>query len=173
MRAILFAFLFLIIVPGPHIYAGEDRATALMLSLKNVSTSGQLTVEILNRQRTPLRVWEDSNSWGAARWRLLCLRKGVLESYYQNPKQSFLFNEPSFHEVKAGGHVEQELNLNAGDWCGTSHCTAGKDRGVDGRMISFEPGDFIIVIYDVPFTPENLRLDVWYGVAVASLKIPG
>jgi hypothetical protein len=173
MRAMLCAFLVLVIIEHPHVCVGNERVTALTLTLKSVSTSGQVAVDIQNRQRTPLRVWQNSNSWGAARWRLLRLRKGVLESYYQNPEQSFLFNEPSFYEVKAGGHIEQKLDLNAGDWCGSSRCSTTKERGVGGRMVSFEPGDFIIVIYDVPFTPENLRLDVWYGVVVASLQVPG
>ena len=33
----------------------------------------------------------------------------------------------------------------------------------------FEHGDLIVVLYDVPFTPESLRLSVWYGVAVTSV----
>ena len=45
----------------------------LNIRVVDISASGQITVEISNPSDAPVRIWEDSNSWGAARWRVLLL----------------------------------------------------------------------------------------------------
>ena len=40
-----------------------------------VSRAGDIVVEILNVSKKPIKLWKDSNSWGAASWRALLLRK--------------------------------------------------------------------------------------------------
>jgi hypothetical protein len=128
----------------------------LQLSIAQASSSGAAVVRITNASEKPLRMWKDSNSWGAARWRILLIRKGQLHTFFQNPDHDFTRNIPSFNEIAPGASIEQKLNLNDGDW-----------RGIDSGKVQFTSGDYLIVLYDVPFTPEALNSNVWYGVASA------
>jgi hypothetical protein len=109
----------------------------------------------------------ESNSWGAENWRVVMIRKGQLEVFFQNPHQGFTMNYPDFNEIPGGAHIEQKLNLNGGNWCGFGHCSPWSERGFAGRKASFEPGDLVVVTYDVPFTTEASKMGVWYGVAGA------
>jgi hypothetical protein len=100
------------------------------------------------------------NSWGAARWRILVLRNGQLQTFFQNPDRDFTVNLPTFVEIAGGSHLEQSLDLNDGNW-----------RGSERERVIFNPGDTVVVVYDVPFTPESLKLGVWYGVATTSTVV--
>jgi hypothetical protein len=106
------------------------------------------------------RISKDSNSWGAARWRVLVLRNGQLQTFFQNPDRDFTVNMPTFVEIAGGSHLEQSLDLNDGTW-----------RSSEKEPVTLTPGDTVLVIYDVPFTPESLKLGVWYGVATTSTVI--
>ena len=122
-----------------------------------------------NLSKTKIRIWDDSNSWGAAHWRVLLLRKGKLTTFYQNPDQIFTVNVPRFREMAPGSHVDIKLDLNAGDWCGFGQCVAYNQQGFGAEKVRFEPGDIVIVIYDTPkqYEPETRNLGVWYGVVSA------
>lgn len=152
----------------PTQIAEENAINKLTLRIKGVSLTGRVTVEIDNPSRKPIRIWKDSNSWGAARWRVLRIRNRQVETFFQNPDQEFTRNGPGFHVVAGGGHVQQKLDLNGGNWCGFAHCSSYKQLGLAGQKVAFEQSDLIIVIYDVPFTPESLSLGVWYGVSATS-----
>lgn len=136
------------------------------------SRAGDIAVEILNPSKKPIKLWNDSNSWGAASWRVLLLRKGQLETFFQNPDQMFTVNRPTFNEITAGGRLEQKLDLNGGNWCGFGHCSPYNERGFAGKKINFESNDIVIVIYDVPATQEARELGVWYGVIAATTTVP-
>jgi hypothetical protein len=153
--------------------AGEGEVSVDRISLRvaEASTAGIITIHLVNSSKDQIKIWKDSNSWGAARWRVLLLRKGRLETFYQNPDQDFTVNMAAFHELAAGEHIEQKLDLNGGNWCGFGRCASYNDHGIDGRKIKFEPGDLIVVIYDVPFFPESLKFRVWYGVAATSMTM--
>jgi hypothetical protein len=152
---------------------GEREASVDRVSLKvtKVSNSGIISIQLTNSSKELIKLWKDSNSWGAARWRVLLIRKGQLETFYQNPDQEFTVNMPSFHEIAGGANIEQKLDLNGGNWCGAGHCASYAERGIGGREVKFEQGDLTIVIYDVPFFPESLSMGVWYGVAATSRSI--
>jgi len=146
--------------------ADENSRNKLTLKIRAISPSGGVTAEIYNSSREPIRIWKDSNSWGAARWRVLRVRNGQVETFFQNPEQAFSKNTPSFDEIAGGGHVEQKLDVNRGNWCGFAQCSSYNEQGLAGQKVTFESKDLIIVVYDVPFFPESLQMDVWYGVAV-------
>ncbi len=129
---------------------------ALTMRIAETSSSGTITVQLGNSGKKPVRIWQDSNSWGAAHWRVLVIRKAQLETFFQNPDKDFTRNIPTFREIAGGAYIEQKLNLNGGDW-----------RGPTGHRIQFAPDDLIVVIYDVPFTNEALKMRVWYGVVAA------
>ena len=129
----------------------------MALRAVEVSHSGAIKVDVINASQHRLRIWKDSNSWGAARWRVLVIRGGQLHTFYQNPDQDFTVNLPTFDEIAAGSHVEQSLNLNDGNW-----------RDSESKGNTFVAGDTIVVIYDVPFTPESLKMGVWYGVVATT-----
>jgi hypothetical protein len=135
------------------------------------SRAGDITVEILNSSKKPIKLWDDSNSWGAASWRVLLVRKGQLETFFQNPDQMFTVNRATFNEIAAGGRLVQKLDINGGNWCGMGHCALHSERGFAGKKISFESNDIIIVIYDVPATQDARNLGVWYGVVAASTTV--
>jgi hypothetical protein len=135
------------------------------------SRAGDIGVEILNSSKKPIKLWKDSNSWGAASWRGLLVRKGQLETFYQNPDQVFTVNRPTFNEIAAGGRFEQKLDVNGGNWCGMGHCALHSERGFGGKRVTFEANDIVIVIYDVPATQEARDKSVWYGVIAATANI--
>jgi len=150
--------------------------SGLTLMIKEVKPSGVVTVEINNSSQEPIRIWQDSNSWGAAHWRVLLIRNGRLETFFENPDQGFTVNGPGFDEIAAGAKIDRELSLNGGNWCGFGHCSQYKEHGFGGREASFERGDILIVVYDVPMQlvfPESHgsvmagKAGVWYGVATA------
>ena len=78
-----------------------------------------------------------------------------------------MLNAPQVSEIPPGGYVEQTLELNGRYWCAFGHCTEDERRSGD-NSVRFEAGDTAIVIYDVPFEPETLEKNAWYGV-VASI----
>ena len=151
--------------------AGDKSRNSLKIGKVEVSGAGNINVEIENSSREPLKVWEDSNSWGAACWRVLLIRKGQVETFFQNPDQMFTVNRPAVNEIAGGGHIEQKLDLNGGNWCGLGHCAPHHERGFGDSRISFESNDMLIVIYDVPVTQEARDLGVWYGVVAASTTV--
>ncbi|HEU0046289.1 MAG TPA: hypothetical protein VFQ43_01635, partial [Nitrososphaera sp.] len=115
--------------------------------------------------------WKDSNSWGAACWRVFLIRNGTLEVFFQNPDQEFTKNGPGFNEIPGGGHLDQKLDLNGGNWCGLGHCSIHSERGFGGKKFNFEPNDTVIVIYHVPVTQEAHDNHVWYGVIAATATV--
>ena len=124
-----------------------------VLSVVSTQPNGTLKVRVRNNSGISLRLWKDSNSWGASRWRVLLVRNGRLIAMNEKP-QSFSSNSPEFFEIKPKDSVVQNLDVNDGTWAKpTSH------------PVSFLPGDIVIVVYDVPFDHECLSQSVWYGVA--------
>lgn len=149
----------------------EKLVNALRINKVDLSLPAQVTIELENPSKGALRVWENSNSWGAASWRVLLLRKGQTEIFFQNPDQMFTVNTPRFNEIAAGGHIVQKLDLNGGNWCGLGHCSIHSERGFGGTLFTFEPNDTVIVIYDVPVTKEAGDHHVWYGVIAATTRV--
>ena len=137
------------------------------IKITKVSQTGSISLQISNRSKEPLKLWEDSNSWGAARWRVLRIRKGQVEVFFQNPYRIFTANLPIATEIAAGAHLELTLDVNGGNWCGLGHCASYNERGLGGKEIRFDTNDMIVVIYDVPPTKESQDMSVWHGVAAA------
>jgi hypothetical protein len=150
---------------------GGPSMADLKVRIVKTSPSGNIIVELSNASKESLKIWEESNSWGAARWRVLRIRKGLLETFFQNPNQIFTVNFPAVTEIAAGAHIERKLDINGGNWCGLGHCAPYNERGFGGEKISFEQDDMIIVIYDVPPTKEAGKVGAWYGVATAFTAI--
>ena len=165
------AFFYALLVVASLFDGSAKTKDKLMDNLKikvvEVSPSGTLTAEISNSSRGPIKIWKDSNSWGAARWRVSLISKGHLEIFFQNPNQDFTKNNPSFNEMARGAQSKQILDLNGGNWCGRGRCTVYSERRPGDERISFEAGDLLIVSYDVPATIEARSMGVWYGVAGA------
>jgi hypothetical protein len=149
----------------------EEPTKALNITKLEVSLAAQVTLQLENSSKATLRIWKDSNSWGAACWRVLLIRNGRLEVFFQNPDQEFTRNGPAFDEVPGGGHLDQKLDLNGGNWCGFGYCSRYNERGFGGKRINFETNDIVILIYDVPATQEARDLGVWYGVIAATATV--
>ena len=79
----------------------------LKVKIVEVLPSGRITVELSNSSKELVRIWRDSNSWGADRWRVLLIRNGRLETFFQNPNQVFTRNGPTFDKLAAGAHIEK------------------------------------------------------------------
>jgi len=154
--------------------AAKDKPTnELTLMIVEVSPSGSITVRISNLSKRTIRLWKESNGCGAAHRRVLLIREGRLQTFYQSPDQVFTRSIPTFSEIAGGAHIEHKLNLNETEW-----------HGSEGKKISFKSGDTIIVIYDVPRayggdfgwagthgTVDPSKMDVWYGVTSALMTI--
>ncbi len=149
----------------------DKSINSLGIGKVEVSRTGIITAQVENPLREPIKVWQDSNSWVAACWRVLLIRSGRVETFFQNPDQGFTINVPTFNEIAGGGHIEQKLDLNGGNWCGMGHCSIYNQRGFGGEKISFESNDIVIVVYDVPDTQEARDIGVWYGVIAATANI--
>jgi hypothetical protein len=153
-------------------FAAKDVPTSqLLMKILGVSRAGTCTIEISSTSKEPTKLWKESNSWGAARWRIVRIRAGQVEVFFQNPDQSFTRNIPTSDEIVRGAHVERKLDLNGGNWCGLGHCSSFDERGLAGKQITFEPNDIVVAIYDVPLTQEATRLNVWHGVISASMTV--
>lgn len=158
---------------GSVMMMAQDKSkNGLEIKIASVTPSGGITVKVSNISKDPVRVWQESNSWGAARWRVLRIRKGQLEAFFQNPNQRFTRNIPTSTDIAAGAEIEQKFDLNGGNWCGFAHCSGYKEHGFGGREASFEPGDIIVVTYDVPRTDEASKMGVWYGVTAEMTAVP-
>jgi hypothetical protein len=72
-----------------------------------------------------------------------------------------------------GGDLRKEhtLDLNGGDWCWMGECSTFYQKAINGKSITFDTGDLIVVLYDVPVTEEAIESRVWYGAAATSTTI--
>jgi hypothetical protein len=152
--------------------AKEQSMKELQIKIAEVSPSGCIVVEVSSTSEDPVKLWQGSNSWGAARWRVLRIRKGILQSFYQNPDRRFTRNIPSFNLIAERANIKQKLNLNGGNWCGFGYCSSHDEHGFGGKDIFFEPGDVVVVTYDVPRTNEAVEKGIWYGVSAAITIVP-
>jgi hypothetical protein len=143
----------------------------IRISKLQIFRSANITVVLENSSTKSVKLWKDSNSWGAAHWRVLAIRGGKVETFFQNPDQGFTVNFPAYDELPAGEHVEYKLDLNGGNWCGLGSCSRFDQRGLGGKSVSFDSGAMFIVIYDVPASQEARDEDVWYGVITAASNL--
>jgi hypothetical protein len=132
-------------------------ASALALRITGVTLEGTVITNIANTSVQPIRIWKDSNSWGVDRWHIFRLREGTLKTFSQDSKKIFTRNVPRFDEIAGGAHLQQTFDLNGGDW----------QSPADGK-VTFQSGDIVIVVYDIPQSPEARRMNVWCGFAAAS-----
>lgn len=171
MGAIVFWVIFVLGLPQGALPPTGSRVGTLQCEVSHVERNGIVSVRISDSTERPIRIWKESNSWGAAHWRVLILRNGHLQTFFQNPDQFFTVNVPAFVEIQPKGHFDIKLNLNGGNWCSGGECANYNDRGIGGRQINFRPGDVVVVIYDVARTDESSRFGVWYGVVAATATV--
>lgn len=145
--------------------------TNLTIDVAAAVGSGKLTVGITNSSRNTIRIWSESNSWGAMNWRIFVVRNGKVESFFQNPNQLFSKNTPEFNEIKTRQRITRQLDLNGGNWCGRGVCSWWDERGFGGKSVKFERGDTILVVYDVRPTNEAVQMSVWYGVTASNIAV--
>ncbi len=143
---------------------GQDKPMdAITLKIIQASAAGIVKLEVRNSSEKPVKLFKESNSWGAGRWRLLLIRNGKLELFSETlKKREFTRNFPAFDEFAKGAHFEQKLDLNGEEWCDV----------VCGKKVSFKSADTIIVIYDVPVSTEGFKLGVWWGVVATLTTVP-
>jgi len=157
--------------------AGQTSSmNEIAIKISKVSYSGEITITITNTSSKPVRIWDEgSSSWGTGHWRIFVFRNGQLQTFFQNPAQDFTVNFPSFHEIAPGARNEEKLNPNDDEWCSLGHCRNSYPfihTPEDDRKTTFQPGDLIIVDYDVPYyLPESPRFHVWWGVAADSATV--
>jgi len=173
LRSVFAALMFLALFCDSA--AGQTWSTnEIAIKISKVSYSGEITISIANTSSSPVRIWEEANSWGRGRWRIFVFRNGHLQTFFQNPAQQFTANFPSFREIAPGAQIEEKLNPNDNEWCSLGHCRNSyppRHTPEDDRKTDFQPGDLIIVDCDVPRFPESRRLHVWWGVAADSATV--
>jgi len=131
------------------------------LRIAGFPSASAVNVEVRNGTSATIPIWKDTNSWGAARWRILILRAGRLVTCYQSPNLAFTGNSPAYIQIAPESNRKHILDLKVGRWLGDQ-----KDCG------SFESGDTVIVVYDVPPSREAEDFGVWFGVAATSGTVP-
>jgi hypothetical protein len=172
MKPLLLALIFLIGTAAQSSDPDLTPPTAPNLSILNVSSTGIINVRFTNKTGSPIRIFTESNSWGAMNWRVLQVKDGRVETFYQSPFQLFTKNAPRFDEISLGAFLDRKINLNGGNWCGLGHCSWWRERGLGGKTISFQKGDQIMVIYDTRMSDESQKYHVFSGVIAASTVVP-
>jgi len=82
----------------------QGKATnGLTLQIATIYANAQISVEMRNVSPRVIKVWKESNSWGSAHWRVLIVRNGRVQLFFQNPDIIFTRNGPAYFEVAAGG----------------------------------------------------------------------
>ena len=132
----------------------------LKIEVVRASRSGKITVQIENSSKEPIRLWRGWNSWGWGIWRVLRLRKGRLETFFQKPDKTFNRNGPVSYEIAAGACATEILNINRVEW-----------YGFRSKRVTLRPGDMITVVYDVPATDPAIAQAVWNGVAATFMTV--
>lgn len=164
-------FPLLAVVPALFLCSAKNAVDVslvnLDLQIMTASRTGRITVKVGNPSKTTIKLWNESNSWGAACWRVFVIRNGQIETFYQNPYQIFTVNAPEATEVAGGAHIERSLDLNGGNWCESGYCSSYNQRGFNGGAMAFEQNDIIIAVYDVPPSTEARKMAVWHGVSAA------
>lgn len=146
--------------------SGQSASSALsrlQLAITNVSASGVISMKMLNRSEELLRVWDESNSWGAFRWRVIVRHNHRTTTWFQDA-DGFMFtkNQPQFQEIDAGSAITKKLDVKSGPWTSQE----------PGSRLALERGDTVTVVYDVPPSQEATAKDVWYGVVADSITVP-
>jgi len=144
------------------VYATEKQDQAPTLKITSVLPVGIVNLELHNGSKGPLRIFRETNGWGAARWRVFKLRRGESETFFLTTRYIlFTRNIPAFDEIQLGEKLEYRLDLNGENWF----------RSGEGK-IGFESGDMLIVSYDVPLSEEALEEKVWWGVVSTVVTVP-
>lgn len=138
------------------------------VAILRVSPAARVEVRMSNSSTASIRLFEDWNSWGAMNWRVLRIRNGKTDTFYQSPYQGFTRNFPASFELRPGDHHNATLDINGGYWCGLGRCSFDEKNSLGGQKITFEKGDQIIVIYDVAPSEESQKFHVFSGVVAAS-----
>jgi hypothetical protein len=147
---------------------GKARS-GLALQIATISANAQISVEMRNVSPKVIKLWKESNSWGSSHWRVLIVRNGRVQLFFQNPDTIFTRNGPAYIEVAAGGRVMQILDLNDDKWLGGT-----------GEATTIKRGDTVIVLYDVPKqqiyreAPNSVaavNAGVWYGVCADATEV--
>src|SRR6266446_7925646 len=125
----------------------------LEITVVDVTHSGRITVRMANSShRKALKVWTESNSWGALVWCVAIIRKGQTRTVFEDTDGvGFTRNIPIADTIEVGSHIDRHLDVNGEYWS-----TAG------GEKVHFESGDQLIVIYEVPPENEAKQMHVWY-----------
>ena len=138
---------------------GKDVSPkSLTIEVTRVASGGEIELALRNESSKALRIWREENSWGAARWRVLRVRRGELMVFFQSTTKVFTVNVPSSRELEVGNRLSIALDINESGWQGTD--------AIGGKL--FAPGDLVVVIYDVPWSPEASSTNVWFGVAAGA-----
>jgi hypothetical protein len=88
------------------------------------------------------------------------MRGRALETFVQRSNNILTRNVPRFDEIAGGSHLQKTLDLNAEDW-----------RSPADKKVNLEPGDAIVIIYDVPASVEARKMHVWYGFTAAHMNV--
>ena len=99
----------------------EEKAMDVPLAIRSlrVAPDGRISLEMWNVSDKPVRLWRDSNTWGAARWRVLRVRAGELRVAHQRIVEGFTVNLPVFDELAPQARLEVTLDLSQPRWSGT------------------------------------------------------
>ena len=156
-----YALYFIIALLSGSAVAESKSLNHLALSILNTTQAGDINVRLVNSSNEPLRLWTETNIWGAYRWRVIVLREGKVKIFFEDPDGIvFTKNVPTWQEIKGDSFFDMKLQLSGEDWYRPNHVKP-----------DLRAGDQLIVIYDVPPSPEAHKMSVWYGIVAASSTI--
>ena len=132
------------------------------LSLRIISISGPaITVEISNDSGKAVRLFTESNTWGADRWRVVDIGANGVKSFFMEVPEAYTRNVPETFSIPSGGKWKRNFLMTGKEWSSSNK-----------HSWSTRPGDTVLVEYDLRW--EEMPGDqegVWHGFLVAAKKV--
>ncbi|MBS0458112.1 MAG: hypothetical protein JSS44_12385 [Proteobacteria bacterium] len=120
-----------------------------------------ITVGVVNRSNRDVKLFKESNTWGADRWRVVVVGNKRVRSFYQETPVAYTKNVPDTFSISAGGKWEKTLEMTDGTWVSS-----------EGSSWSPQLGDLVLVEYDIPWSTSVPGIDnLWHGFIVGSVEV--
>jgi hypothetical protein len=121
---------------------------------------GMLPIVIFNRSRSPIRLWQDGNSWGYRSVRLEYSGLGAQAGVARRREFAFKQNSPTYFTLGPSEPHVMVLELGIETWEGLVLPAAGHSSKLD-----------LMAVYEVETDEESARHSVWSG-RINAVRLP-
>jgi len=112
--------------------------------------SSRFQVALTNRSGKPVKIWEDSNSWGHAALRFEISKGGGGKAIVRKKERDWRKNVPTFWTIEDGGRVVYEVDLGSDEW-------EGLPKDVHGKTVAMR------AVIEISEDEKSREFGVWTG----------